>query len=121
MKIILDTNAVVHYILNDIPEQTKIIENTINNYRVLILPEVVYESIHIFCKFYDFPRADVAKSLIEFLEDNGNNNAYLEKALHVFRDTQFDFIDCMLFAYSHDFKVLTFDKKLNSLISRGSI
>ena len=118
-KIILDTNSVVHYILDDIPAQAKAVELLLDEYQAVILPEVVCETIYSFCKFYNLPRDVAAKSLIDFLEDNDRSNPYILKALRVFRDTKFDMVDCLLFAYSRDCKVLTFDKKLNKLIERG--
>ena len=54
--IILDANAILRYILDDIKEQADIVQEILLNEEVLILPEVIAEVVYVMHKIYKIPR-----------------------------------------------------------------
>ena len=118
--IILDANAVLRYIIDDIKEQADIVQEILQNEEVLILPEVIAEVIYIMTKYYNYPHDKVADRIIEFLEDSDCDSQNLINAVKTFGGKNFDFVDCLLFEYSKQkgYEVFTFDKDLNKLIKQ---
>lgn len=121
---ILDANAVLRFLLDDIPEQSKEVKLSIES-GALIGSEVIAECIYVLTskKLYDIPRADAAHALKTLLTENdisciGATREALLLALKYFSDTKLDFVDCILAAQSklYDVPVLTFDKELRNFI-----
>ena len=119
-KIILDANAILRYILDDIQEQADSIEKILQNENVLILPEVMAEVVYVLTKYYNQPRDTAANCLLQFLQDADCDSKTLKDALETFGDSNFDFVDCLLYEYSKQagYRVFTFDKDLIKLIGR---
>lgn len=123
MKII-DANIILRYLMEDNAELLKKSEYILENHRVLILNEVLAEVIYVLEKFYKINRVEIKDGLSEFFE---NNNVLLEKAdiaktaLKLFAERKFDFVDCILYAYSVEEKaqIETFDEKLKKVIAKG--
>ena len=80
-EIIFDANAILRYILNDIPEQADITENILQNNKIFILSEVVAEVIFVMFKFYKIPRNEVASEVIKFLNEVKCDNKILIKVV----------------------------------------
>jgi predicted nucleic-acid-binding protein len=120
-KISLDTNAVLRYILNDIPEQNQIVCKAIKENIVIIRPEVMADVIYDLHKVYKLSRIEVCKYLDIILEDFANDDLSLKLAVETYQNTSLDFVDCLLYAYNRltDAKIFTFDKKLNKLLNTG--
>ena len=118
--IILDANAILRYIIDDIKEQADIVQEILQNEEVLILPEVIAEVIYVMTKYYNYPRNKVSDYIIEFLEDSECNYQNLINAVKTFGGKNLDFVDCLLYEYSKqkDYEVFTFDKDLNKLINQ---
>ena len=118
-KVILDANSILRYMLNDIPEQADATENTLLTREILILPEVVAEVVYTLVKYYKYTRKEAAHDILEFLKDADYTELTLLTALNTYSDMNLDFVDCLLFAYSMHYDVLTFDKALQKLIAKG--
>jgi len=118
--IILDTNAILRYIIDDIKEQADIVQEILQNREVLILPEVIAEVIYVMTKYYNYPHHKVSERIVEFLEDAGCDSQNLINAVKTFGGKNFDFVDCLLFEYSKqkDYEVFTFDKDLSKVITK---
>jgi len=116
--IILDANAILRYIIDDIKEQADIVQGILQNREFLILPEVIAEVIYVMLKIYIIPRDNVSEYIKNFLTDAKCGNKILINAVKIFGDKNFDFVDCLLFEYSkqEDYEVFTFDKELNKFI-----
>lgn len=117
-KILLDTNALLRYILNDNEEMSRIASELIDG-TVYTLPEVLAEVAYVLAKVYKANRADIATFLSAIVNDVDVEPAHVvEKAIEVYRDNNLDFVDCMLVAYNkiEGTKVFTFDKKMNKLL-----
>ena len=110
----IDTNILMRYLLNDIPEQTDIAAEIIAN-GAQIYPEVIPEAVYVLSKIYEIPRKAVSDTLIAILDDiSVERKEQIKKTLKLFRETKLDYIDCLhLAGYSlsgEDF--FSFDKKL---------
>lgn len=110
----IDTNILMRYLLNDIPEQTDIAAEIIAD-GAQIYPEVIPEAVYVLSKIYEIPRKAVSDTLIAILDDiSVERKEQIKKTLKLFRETKLDYIDCLhLAGYSlsgEDF--LSFDKKL---------
>lgn len=110
----IDTNILMRYLLNDIPEQTDIAAEIIAD-GAQIYPEVIPEALYVLSKIYGIPRKTVSDTLIAILDDiSVERKEQIKKTLELFRETKLDYIDCLhLAGYSlsgEDF--FSFDKKL---------
>ncbi|MDR0326100.1 MAG: PIN domain-containing protein [Oscillospiraceae bacterium] len=116
--IILDANAILRYIIDDIPEQADIVETALQNEEVLLLPEVVAEVVYVLSKYYNLPHAKVSEHLERFFVDAGCDSDTLVNAVKTFGSKNLDFVDCVLYEYSkqQNYIILTFDDKLKRLI-----
>ncbi len=115
-KLIFDANAILRYILDDIPEQADIVEEAIKERETLVLLEVIAEVIYILTKYYNIERKETVENIINFLNETNDKNEILRLALKTFSETDFDFVDCVLYANSNQYDIFTFDKKLNAFI-----
>ena len=119
--VILDANAILRYITDDIKEQADVVEEVLLSRDVLILPEVLAEVVYVMTKYYKYPKEKAAKYISKFLEDADCNNTVFNNALDNFGKTSMDFVDCLLYGYSKEtkYEVFTFDKDLIKLLDKG--
>lgn len=118
MQALLDANAVLRYLLEDIQEQAdEVAEAVACGAEVTV--EVLAECVYVLSGVYEVPRSAIAESLGLLLDEvacrRGNAAA---AALGLYAGSSFDFVDCVL-AAEHDISskpVLTFDKKLRQLL-----
>jgi predicted nucleic-acid-binding protein len=117
--VILDSNAILRHILKDDLKQFNIVEAVIEKEDVLVLPEVVEEVVYILTKYYKMPANIIASNLLLFLEDISCANDLLIKSIKSFAKRKLDFVDCLLVEYFNTgrYNILSFDKKLNKLLS----
>ena len=116
MRILLDANAVLRHLLNDIPAQADQTSEAIQA-GAEVTPEVIAECVYVLTGVYELPRSVTSDALIRFLEEvSCERDRILTKALQLFADTKFDFVDCILLASNQltGQPVLTFDKKLRT-------
>lgn len=121
-KVILDTNALLRFLLNDIPEQADEVEGLFRRARDgklhLIVPEIVVFEIHFaLLKYYKFPKEEVIdrlKSIVsaEFLSVE-SKEVFL-KALKNYQNINVSLVDCFLLAKAETERaeLFSFDKKL---------
>lgn len=120
---LIDTNILIRYLLQDHPELSKRATDIIINHQVVCLDAVVYEVIHVLKSVYSIDRMQIAELLIDLFSNNilhSDNKAITLKALVTFKETSMDFIDCLLIAHQmiHGARIQSFDKKLNNYIKR---
>ena len=121
--IIVDTNILLRYLLKDDEELSSKAIEIIDNNKIFIPTEVIVEASYVLKKVYSVERAKIfeAIKLLLTMEDViFQNNKTIELAFKTYAETNLDIVDCMLFAYKKNEKydVKTFDKKLNSLMSK---
>ena len=120
MKKLLDTNAILRYLLNDIPEQASQSERIIQ-FGAFTLPEIIAEVVYVLVKVYSVPRSKIEEIVAPLFEeiDIENKDVILE-AINIYSKTAFDFVDCILISRKHILgdEIFSFDKKLNNYIKR---
>jgi len=119
--ILLDTNAVIRYILNDVSEQHNKVKNCIRSKPVVVRYEVIAEAVYVFESVYNMQRADIADIMKKFLSTKNvrtQNPATIFVALTLFEKRKMDFVDCILCAFNtvNGYGVFTFDKEINKLL-----
>ena len=103
MEKLLDANAVLRYLLEDIQEQSDCVAETIE------------------AGVYHVSRSDIAESLGILLDEvTCRRKRVAAAALGLYSGSSFDFVDCVLAAEvsENGREALIFDKKLQSLFSR---
>lgn len=113
----LDTNVVLRFLLDDIPEQTKIATNTIENNKVYVTDVVVVEIMYVLEKVIELSRQDIAKLITNFLGFSNvvHNPYFLEDVIQFYEQyPSLSIVDCYAVAESKAYKneLVTFDKAL---------
>ena len=121
--VILDTNAILRYILRDNLAMVTEVKRQLSSEICFIPVEVVAEVVYVLSKAYGVKRDAVAKTItdITYL----SNVAFAQKrvvlhALSVYASTMLDFVDCLLTGYAKEegYTVFTFDKKLSKYLNK---
>ena len=115
-KIVLDTNAVLRYLLCDIEQQFHEVEQAVETCLCIVPLEVIAEAVYVLEKVYQSPRESIISSFRKFVDDVTIPNVdILLRAMEIF-DTapKMAFIDCLLYGYkmTRGYDVLTFDRTL---------
>lgn len=123
--ILLDANAILRYLLNDISEQADKTAEAIADGAEITL-EILAECVFVMCskKVYGIARSVAVDCLDSFLDEVVcARKGIARAALSSFANTNLDFADCILYAESvvESRKVLTFDKKLQQLLGDAAV
>lgn len=124
-QVIVDTNALLRFLLNDIPQQKKEVEKLLwqakqNKRTIRILPIVIFEIDFTLRKYYQFGKEKLIDKLESIVGTDymqvEQKEVFLE-ALKLYRVTNISFVDCFLLlqAESRGAELFTFDKKLIKL------
>lgn len=120
MEKLLDADAVLRYLLEDIQEQSDCVAETIEA-GAEVTVEVLAECVYVLSGVYHVSRSDIAESLGILLDEvTCRRKRVAAAALGLYSGSSFDFVDCVLAAEvaENGRGALTFDKKLQSLFSR---
>ena len=120
MEKLLDADAVLRYLLEDIQEQSDCVAETIEA-GAEVTVEVLAECVYVLSGVYHVSRSDIAESLGILLDDvTCRRKRVAAAALGLYSGSSFDFVDCVLAAEvsENGREALTFDKRLQSLFSR---
>ena len=118
MNKLLDANAILRYLLNDIEEQAETVEKAIKN-GAYTIPEVMAEVVYVLCGVYECERKEIADTIRVLLDEiDISDKPVILSALDLFGSTNLDYVDCILVARAVvlNENVLTFDKKLTKQI-----
>ncbi len=121
--VIVDTNIILRYLLNDDEKLNKKAREIIDNNDTLITNEVIIETCYVLTKLYKVETEIIYTLVIELMAQN--NIFFVDRALiyetfKVYSKTNIDLVDCILYAYGkiEGQEVKTFDKKLENLIKK---
>lgn len=120
MEKLLDADAVLRYLLEDIQEQSDCVAETIEA-GAEVTVEVLAECVYVLSGVYHVSRSDIAESLGILLDEvTCRRKRVAAAALGLYSGSSFDFVDCVLAAEvsENGREALTFDKRLQSLFSR---
>jgi predicted nucleic-acid-binding protein len=123
---LLDTNAFLRFLLNDVPEQAtqvnKLFVKAKSKEIEIFVPQIViFEIEFALDKFYKFPKTEVVDRLGVLLltpyikiQDAG----IFHEALALFNTRNIDFVDCFLLcqAKANNFSIFSFDRDLRKLM-----
>ena len=118
-RILLDTNALLRYVLNDDQQRAAEVKEIIDENQTVVLIPVLQEAVYVLEGFYGIERDRIRRSLL----DATDSLAYVEeeiirKALDLYaKPPKLDFVDCLLLAYysCEGIDFFSFDKKLNKV------
>ncbi len=122
MKIIVDTNVILRYLLKDHQElytkSEELFKGAISGKtKLYIIQSVVAEVVYVLLKLYKIDREVISDTLLKLINLRGIEVQDYEQtilALEIFKSRNLDFVDCILCAYSKRYKVVSFDGKLNN-------
>jgi uncharacterized protein len=116
----LDTNLLLRLLLNDVPAQTKLVEQLLrSNPQVYVTDIVVTETVYVLENIYKLPRQTIHNLISQLLEMQQmvSNPYFLPHTLKLYlAKPALSFVDCYAAceAHYHRNRLYTFDKKLAS-------
>ena len=122
MRVNIDTNACLRFLLDDIPEQAAQTEQKIDSGVAYLTQEVFAECAFVLEKVYELPRVEIANGLNALVDVMicDSEDVY-RRAIKVFEEEEkLDMVDSMLIArkvVSGD-DLLTFDKDMLKALKR---
>ena len=118
---IVDTNIILRYMLEDHEEHSPAARKIIDENDVEVPIEVLCEVVFVLHKVYSIERKKISAELLDFFANTGCNMHHKDAVLYgikIFANNKLDFVDCILAGYKqiYDYKIYTFDKKLNKIM-----
>lgn len=112
----LDANAVLRFLLQDIEEQFQEVRDVVKRDRCYVSLEVMAEVCYVLEGLYQVSREDIADNFrkLNFDVTILNVDVFL-RALEIFdKPPKLDFVDCLLYGYKVErgIDIVTFDKQL---------
>lgn len=112
----LDANAVLRFLLQDLEEQFQEVRSVIKRDRCYVTLEVMAEVCYVLEGLYQVSREDIADIFrkLNFDVTILNVDVFL-RALEIFdKPPKLDFVDCLLYGYKMErgIDIVTFDKQL---------
>ena len=121
--VILDTNAILRFVLRDNPSMEEEVKLLLSNKACFIPVEVIAEIVYVLSKIYGVERSVISKTITDLTKLTNITIAQKDVVIHafdVYASTTFDFVDCLLIGYSKEkqYSVFTFDKKLQKYLHK---
>ncbi len=113
----LDTNVVLRFLLDDIPEQSAKAAKLISENQVYVTDVVIAETIVVLEKIYKLSHNDIVELLTDFLGLNNlvYNQFFLTNAIDLYKERpNLSFVDCYSAteAKMYNNSLVSFDKQL---------
>lgn len=125
-SLILDTNAFLRFLLNDIPGQANevgklFIRAKAKEIEITIPQIVIFEIEFALDKYYKFPKGEVINKLGVLLATpylKIQDADIFQEALTIFKSRNIDFVDCFLVSNAKvkNLSLFTFDEDLKKLV-----
>ena len=105
---LVDTNLIVRYLVRDHERHARLASRLFDacdrgELVIVVLPEVLAESVFVLQSFYEAPRADIASALARLISSPGVEIRELAThldALRRYMATKVHFVDCLLAAHA---------------------
>ena len=95
--VMLDTNIILRYLLNDDERMASEAEAIIKNMSVQVNIEIVAEVIYVLNGVYHINRVEIGQCLLEFLSEiNTPEPEVLKLGIETYAERNLDFPDCIL-------------------------
>lgn len=113
----LDTNVLLRFLLDDIPEQTKKAKKIITSSRCYVTDVVITEAVFVLERVIEMKRSDIAKLVGKFLAlpNIVYNDYFLDEVFDMYKaKPKLSFVDCYaaVEASVYENKLFTFDDNL---------
>lgn len=112
----LDANAILRFLLQDIEDQFRQVRDTIRVGHCFVTLEVMAEVCYVLEGVYQVSREDIIHNFRKLNYDVAVLNVdVFFRALEIFDKTpKLDFVDCLLYGYRRErgIDIITFDQKL---------
>lgn len=122
--VMLDTNMILRYLLDDNEEMASAAEQIIQEENVQVSIEIMAEVVYVLKGVYHIERKKIGEKLLDFLDEvSAAEPEVLKLGIKTYAEHNLDFPDCVLYAYNKvkGYEIKTFDKKLNKLLEQGLI
>ncbi len=121
-KVLIDTNILVRYFTNDIPEKANAVKKLLikakNNKIIIVIQSIIIaELVWVFESFYKLKKEKIVKVINALLNTPGVeiiDKSIILKAIEIYSDKNVDYIDANVMAYAINKNintVVSFDKK----------
>lgn len=124
-SVFIDTNAILRFLLNDIPQQKNIVENLLKQakkgeIKLTVIQIVIFELDFILRKYYHFSKEEVIEKLESIVGTdylNVESKEVFIPALELYSNSVVSLVDCFLVckAKNKNAQIFTFDKDLKKL------
>lgn len=117
MLVVLDTNSLIRFFTNDIPNKAKKVKALLENEKYIVIPDVVLPELeYVLTDQYDTSRENLVK-VFQFLASQKNIKfpKYIKKAILIFEKSKLDVADCIIASCSFKGEIASFDKELLSI------
>jgi len=122
MIIFTDTNYLVRFFTNDIPEQAQKAKELLSKTKKIYLTTIVLaETVFILENHYQAKKSDVCNNLLALIKQpNINSAAFTPLALTMYKSENVSFYDCLLIAETieNKAKLESFDIKLMKIFKK---
>lgn len=111
---ILDTNPIIRYFRDDVPEQRKRVEQLFNSKEELFIPDVVFGELeYVFQKQYSISKEQFLQ-IAQFLLSLPQVQVSLQmgRALQLYEGVSLSIVDCIVIEQARGQKLASFDRKL---------
>ena len=129
--VVLDTNVILRYLLQDVPKQVAKIEPLFNEIaegkaQAVISEAVLAECVYVLDAVYSVPKAEIVKSLRDLLAYKGFSrhlHHLLRDALDVFAAANISIVDAIvvIMAKHSQSDLASFDRSLLKQANRGGV
>lgn len=123
--LILDTNAFLRFLLNDLPDQAEEVSALLKKAKAkkveIFIPQIVIFEIEFALeKYYKFSKTEIIMTLGTLLATpylKIQNRDVFQETMLLFANKNIDFVDCFLLCNAHqkEATLFTFDKDLKKL------
>ena len=120
MSKLLDANAILRYLINDIEDQANRTEEAISE-GAFTIPEVLAEVVYVLEGVYKQSKKKITETLIVLLDEIDITDKILFfKALEIYGNNNLDYVDCVILARAlfRGDHILTYDKKMISYLKK---
>lgn len=122
MKLYLDTNYLLRYFTNDLPDQAEVARRIVNKSKKIIIPPIIIaETVYFLIKQYQLDKNLVCNQVSEFIQlPQIQVSSHVLNALQYYRQYSISFYDSLLLARVLETKseLKTFDEKLMKLFKK---
>ena len=124
----LDTNCLLRWLLDDIPEQSALVTTLVNSGESFTVADVaLIETVFVLEKIKKISRETIKKAIMAIIENDSilcNCELFIEILPIYAKQPKLSFVDCYLEALARktgNSPLLTFDQKLANQLSRAKL